>query len=302
MNKEIIKIALESKKYMSSSFASECRIHDNQYYAPRILQIMNQGSTLVYASSIVHSIRIVCNEVIKYEEFIALCCFFGVSQTKVLICKDTEYFKPVSSGKFREVLIRVDYAYSLIYALGYDKKKAKKIFGNTRCFYIEGYTKHISIVEAKKANNDIKDKKFYEEISMLPSKYEPSETDSGKLPYHQLMQERIDKLKINATEAELHFKSVLEANNIEYIFQNPCIVKGRTCIMDFFLPKHRICIEVDGGYHLSREQLISDKARDHSMALCGILTIRFTNEEVMSNRAIHDLLPVLGIKNIPTFS
>lgn len=294
MNKEIIKIALKSDK--GSSFRTSCHVSDNNSYAPRILSIMTKGYTLLYASSIIHSIRKICNESLKYDEFVALCCFSGISQDKILACRDTSYFKPQNGGKSYEILIRLDFAHSLVCSLGYGKDKVKKIFGYARSFSPEHYTKYIEMFEKKKLDNEIKNRKFCEEITILPQKYEPTEFHEGELPYHQLMKERVENLKINATEAELHFKSVLESNGIEYIFQNPCIVKGRVCIMDFFLPKHRICIEIDGGYHMSTEQLISDKARDHSMALCGILTIRFTNEEVMSNSAIQDLNPVLGMK------
>ena len=55
---------------------------------------------------------------------------------------------------------------------------------------------------------------------------------------------------------------------------------GVCYIMDFYLPDYGICIEVDGDYHNTFEQLVKDKERTNKLALTGILVVRFTNEEV----------------------
>lgn len=50
-------------------------------------------------------------------------------------------------------------------------------------------------------------------------------------------------------------------------------------IADFYAPSVRLCIEVDGGYHITR--VGADAKRDADLARHGIRTMRFTNERVM---------------------
>ncbi len=54
-------------------------------------------------------------------------------------------------------------------------------------------------------------------------------------------------------------------------------------IADFYCHEARLIIEVDGGYHLDRDQAEYDKGRTHELSEMGIMVIRFTNEEVESN-------------------
>lgn len=52
--------------------------------------------------------------------------------------------------------------------------------------------------------------------------------------------------------------------------------------LDFYLPKYKIAIEVDGGYHSTQEQIDKDDARDSDLRDIGIITMRITNEDVWS--------------------
>lgn len=52
-------------------------------------------------------------------------------------------------------------------------------------------------------------------------------------------------------------------------------------IADFYCPKARLVVEVDGRCHESRRAY--DAHRDLAMKLVGILTMRFTATEVMNN-------------------
>lgn len=54
-------------------------------------------------------------------------------------------------------------------------------------------------------------------------------------------------------------------------------------IADFWCPKAKLVIEVDGGYHNSSGQRAHDNLRDAVMRRKGISVIRFKNEEVMKN-------------------
>jgi very-short-patch-repair endonuclease len=48
-------------------------------------------------------------------------------------------------------------------------------------------------------------------------------------------------------------------------------------IADFYCPKLRLCLEVDGGYH--RPEI--DNYRDQALANHGITTLRFSNAQVL---------------------
>lgn len=55
-------------------------------------------------------------------------------------------------------------------------------------------------------------------------------------------------------------------------------------IADFACLTKMLVIEIDGGYHTTDEQKHYDEMRTESLERMGFTVIRFTNEEVMSNR------------------
>ena len=84
-----------------------------------------------------------------------------------------------------------------------------------------------------------------------------------------------------ATESELIFKKRLEDANINFLFQKGFIKGNFHCIVDFYLPKpHKICIEIDGGYHNTDEQIIKDKNKDAYLISRGFRVIRIYNNYV----------------------
>jgi very-short-patch-repair endonuclease len=54
-------------------------------------------------------------------------------------------------------------------------------------------------------------------------------------------------------------------------------------IADFYCPKAKLVVEVDGGQHFSEETAEYDKIRDENMRSLGLRVIRFTNTEVLKN-------------------
>lgn len=53
-------------------------------------------------------------------------------------------------------------------------------------------------------------------------------------------------------------------------------------ILDFYCPKLKLGIEVDGGVHKTPEQIKYDKQRTDELTALGIKIIRFWNSEVMN--------------------
>lgn len=52
-------------------------------------------------------------------------------------------------------------------------------------------------------------------------------------------------------------------------------------IADFYCSELSLVIEVDGGSH--KNKLERDESRDDFLKVCGIRTIRFTNEEILND-------------------
>jgi very-short-patch-repair endonuclease len=59
-------------------------------------------------------------------------------------------------------------------------------------------------------------------------------------------------------------------------------------ILDFYYPKLRRCIEVDGGYHSKRRG--RDRRRDMRLAVHGIRTLRLTNRQVLDKYGLAALV------------
>ncbi len=68
-------------------------------------------------------------------------------------------------------------------------------------------------------------------------------------------------------------------------------------IVDFYIPKFKVVIEIDGIQHLEEKHLEKDKTRDESLSEYGITVWRYPNEAVDKNFAAvcNDILNRLGI-------
>ena len=69
-------------------------------------------------------------------------------------------------------------------------------------------------------------------------------------------------------------------------------------ILDFYIPKARLAIEVDGRQHLAVEHAEKDAERDSDLKSMGITVIRCRNEDIKNNfkRTCDLILAALDIK------
>lgn len=51
-------------------------------------------------------------------------------------------------------------------------------------------------------------------------------------------------------------------------------------IVDFYCHKAKLIIEIDGGYHFERQQIIRDRERSEKIEQSGCRIIRFTNDDI----------------------
>ena len=54
-------------------------------------------------------------------------------------------------------------------------------------------------------------------------------------------------------------------------------------IVDFYIPKKKLVIEIDGIQHLTKENQEKDRARDEFLKKEGLVVLRFSNESLRKN-------------------
>jgi very-short-patch-repair endonuclease len=105
------------------------------------------------------------------------------------------------------------------------------------------------------------------------------------LPYNKSLKELSRNSRRNMTDAEILLWSKLRSKQLNGLqFYRQKIIDNY--IVDFYCPKSKLVIEVDGGQHYSAEGREKDKKRDENMAKVGITVLRFSDREVLRQVAV----------------
>ena len=102
------------------------------------------------------------------------------------------------------------------------------------------------------------------------------------LPYNKNLKQRSRQLRENLTDAEKHLWSKVRMKQLrdrQFYRQKPI----GDYIVDFYCPKAKLVIEVDGSQHFSDEVTSYDRIRDEYLSSLGLRVLRFTNTEVLTN-------------------
>ena len=84
------------------------------------------------------------------------------------------------------------------------------------------------------------------------------------------------------TDAENQLWSELRRKQLKgYQFYRQKIIER--FIVDFYCPKAKLVIELDGGQHYSEDGKTKDCIRDDSLAKKGITVLRFSDKEIFEN-------------------
>ena len=84
------------------------------------------------------------------------------------------------------------------------------------------------------------------------------------------------------TEAEILLWSILKDKGFGgYKFRRQHSVGNY--ILDFYCPKKRLAIELDGSQHFTDDGLEYDEARNDFLVSVGIKVVRYSNREVFDN-------------------
>jgi very-short-patch-repair endonuclease len=100
------------------------------------------------------------------------------------------------------------------------------------------------------------------------------------------------KARNKRTPIEDMMAKQLREANINSFRRNCSFIEGRRFQADFFWSRLKLALEVDGGVwmnksgHTSGAGYTSDRERDVEALLQGILTVRYTSDQVRSGYAI----------------
>ncbi len=102
------------------------------------------------------------------------------------------------------------------------------------------------------------------------------------LPYNKNLKQNSRELRKTMTDAELYLWSKVRMKQLKDCqFYRQKVIGDY--IVDFFCPKLKLVIEVDGGQHYSDDMVNADRERDEYMRSLGLNVLRFTNTDVLKN-------------------
>ncbi|MBI3231478.1 MAG: endonuclease domain-containing protein [Candidatus Doudnabacteria bacterium] len=90
------------------------------------------------------------------------------------------------------------------------------------------------------------------------------------------------KLRKTATPAERKIWSIIKNRKIKDLrfFRQYSV---GNCILDFYCPAIRLCLEIDGGQHFEEKNKIDDQTRTEFLNSSNIEVLRFQNNDVLQN-------------------
>ena len=101
------------------------------------------------------------------------------------------------------------------------------------------------------------------------------------IPYNKNLKQHSRTLRNNMTEAErkLWYNIRMKKLGCWFYRQKPV----GDYIVDFYCPRARLVIEVDGGQHFINETTEYDRIRDDYLNSLGLKVLIFTNIDIMTN-------------------
>jgi very-short-patch-repair endonuclease len=102
------------------------------------------------------------------------------------------------------------------------------------------------------------------------------------LPYNRNLKQYSRQLRENMTDAERRLWAKIRMKQLKgYQFYRQKPVGDY--IVDFFCPRAKLVIEVDGSQHFAGEMTEDDRIRDEYMSSFGLRVLRFTNTDILTH-------------------
>ena len=120
------------------------------------------------------------------------------------------------------------------------------------------------------------------------------------LPRNRSLKQPARELRKNMTDAERKLWAYIRRKQIHGRQFYRQFVIGNY-IVDFYCPKAKLVIEVDGGQHFTEEGKESDRNRDLYLERLALRVLRFNNREVLTNieGVVHEIGSAVGNSIIP---
>jgi len=102
------------------------------------------------------------------------------------------------------------------------------------------------------------------------------------LPYNGNLKQYSRQLRENMTDTERHLWTKIRRKQVkgyQFYRQKPI----GDYIVDFFCPRAKLVIEVDGSQHFSDEMTEYDRIRNEYLSSLGLRVLRFTNADVLAH-------------------
>ena len=102
------------------------------------------------------------------------------------------------------------------------------------------------------------------------------------LPYNENLKQLPRQLRENMTDAERHLWAKIRMKQLkgyQFYRQKPT----GDYIVDFFCPRAKLVIELDGSHHLVGEKIEHDRIRVEHLSSLGLRVMRFTNTDVLTH-------------------
>ena len=102
------------------------------------------------------------------------------------------------------------------------------------------------------------------------------------LPYNKNLKQPSRQLRGNMTDAERHLWAKVRMKQLkgyQFYRQKPI----GDYIVDFFCPRIKLVIEIDGSQHFSDEMTEYDRIRNEYLRSLGLRVLRFTNTDVLTH-------------------
>jgi len=120
------------------------------------------------------------------------------------------------------------------------------------------------------------------------------------LPYNEHLKQYSRQLRGNMTDAERCLWAKIRMKQVrgcQFYRQKPI----GDYIVDFFCPKAKLVVEIDGSQHLVGETIEYDRIRDEYLSSLGLRVLRFTNTDVLAHieRVVESIEEKISLIEIP---
>ena len=102
------------------------------------------------------------------------------------------------------------------------------------------------------------------------------------LQYNKKLKHLARYLRKNMTDAEILVWSKIrrkQINGMQFYRQKAT----GNYIVDFYCPKGKLVVEIDGGQHYESEDARKDRERDRHLQMIGLSVLRFSDLDVLRN-------------------